>query len=429
MRQSLILSGAFLSSALLAACGGNNTLSSPTSIMPLGAANSPLGLGNVTRGLGSAPLGFGNGARGASNASLPEGVVSSFRQEGTMTTFDDKDAGTGLGSACGSFCGTTALANNDSGDAVGTYSDSNLALHGFIRRSGGHIENFDEPNAGSGAGQGTIAYSINDRGWIAGAYADLNSIWHGFVKKDGTYTTYSDSSGGTGQYQGTETFDINSRGDTAGIYIDSSGVTHGWVCLSSACTNFDPKNSVYTYPCEETCLNSKGFLTGFYEAGTSGPVYGFIRHPSGEITKIRAPHAQVGTVAASINKNGEIGGYYVDSLGSSAVGHSFVRHPDGTFKEFNVRPNSHKDPCASDTVVYSINDDGTTTGVLGHAGGTALGFSRSSDGKVYEFKAGDHTGPCQGTRPSTNNASGEVAGWFTDSNNLNHGFVWTPPGP
>jgi hypothetical protein len=37
---------------------------------------------------------------------------------------------------------------------------------------------------------------------------------------------------------------------------------------------------------------------------------------------------------------------------------------------------------------------------------------------------GAGTSAGQGTRPSTNNLEGDVAGWWIDEYNLNHGFVW-----
>jgi hypothetical protein len=37
--------------------------------------------------------------------------------------------------------------------------------------------------------------------------------------------------------------------------------------------------------------------------------------------------------------------------------------------------------------------------------------------------------PPLATRPSTNNAEGEVAGWYTDAGGLNHGFLWIPGTP
>ena len=65
-------------------------------------------------------------------------------------------------------CGTTALANNDLGDVVGTYTDAGIAQHGFLRYPNGSITSFDAPGAGSGPGQGTVAFAINNAGVVAG---------------------------------------------------------------------------------------------------------------------------------------------------------------------------------------------------------------------------------------------------------------------
>ena len=65
-------------------------------------------------------------------------------------------------------CGTTPLANNDLGEVVGTYTDSGLVQHAFMRAPNGDITSFDAPGAGGGQGQGTVAFTINDAGVIAG---------------------------------------------------------------------------------------------------------------------------------------------------------------------------------------------------------------------------------------------------------------------
>jgi hypothetical protein len=55
------------------------------------------------------------------------------------------------------------------------------------------------------------------------------------------------------------------------------------------------------------------------------------------------------------------------------------------------------------------------------------GFSRSAQGDLAPFDAPHAgTGAGQGTRPSTNNAAGAVAGWVVDANSLYHGFLWQP---
>ena len=73
-----------------------------------------------------------------------------------------------LGSLGPAGCGTTALANNDPGEVVGTYTDAELTQHAFLRAPTGDITSFEAPGQGGGPGQGTVAYSINDAGLIAG---------------------------------------------------------------------------------------------------------------------------------------------------------------------------------------------------------------------------------------------------------------------
>ena len=73
---------------------------------------------------------------------------------------------------------------------------------------------------------------------------------------------------------------------------------------------------------------------------------------------------------------------------------------------------------------------GTITGQYFDASNNAHGFERFPDGQFANFDAPDAApGSTAGTRPSTNNAEGEVAGWYIDAGGLNHGFLWIPGAP
>ena len=84
---------------------------------------------------------------------------------------------------------------------------------------------------------------------------------------------------------------------------------------------------------------------------------------------------------------------------------------------------------------YSINLGGATTGQYIDASNNAHGFERFPDGQFANFDAPDAAPSSRmtfgffGTRPSTNNAEGEVAGWYIDAGGLNHGFLWIPGSP
>jgi hypothetical protein len=197
-----------------------------------------------------------------------------------LIRFDAPGAATVSSPTCAGLCGTTAFANNNAGDIVGSFTDTNVVPHGFLRRPDGRIISFDAPGAGLGAGldQGTIAYGINDLGVIAGQFQDAGNVFHGFVRfPDGSFATFEAPGAGTGAYQGTVAYNINLEGATAGVYFDGSNVEHGFVrSHTGEITTFDPPDSVGTMVCEETCLNLEGAITGFFQ-DASNTIHGFVR--------------------------------------------------------------------------------------------------------------------------------------------------------
>jgi hypothetical protein len=156
---------------------------------------------------------------------------------------------------------------------------------------------------------------------------------------------------------GTYALDITLEGTTAGAYVDEEGVYHGFVRSSlGEITSFDPTGSVFTFVCEETCLNLEGTITGYY-SDASGVIHGFVGEPGGDITTLDAPGASGFTGGASINPEGTITGYFLDS---SSVAHGFVRTRGGDFKTFDVPA----DTGAVQTAAFSINLLGAVTGEL-----------------------------------------------------------------
>ena len=114
----------------------------------------------------------------------------------------------------------------------------------------------------------------------------------------------------------------------------------------------------------------------------------------------------------------------------------FDCHPEG-FKD-NAACRGHRRGPTEDFANFSLNFRarenyiarfvfGALAGSYFDANSALHGFARSSSGTFSEFDAPDAgTGNFQGTRASTNNFEGEVTGWYTDGNNVNHGFVWRP---
>lgn len=353
-------------------------------------------------------------------------------QHPRLIQFDAPGATSTNAPLCLGLCGTTPFANNDEGTVVGTYTDENVVPHGFIRKRDGHIISFDAPGAGlaSELDQGTLPYAINDREVIAGQYQAPDFLYHAFIRwPDGSYESFEAPDAGATAQQvpggptvGTLAYNINSDGTTAGDYFDENSVSHGFVRLRSGrLQEFDPPNSVYTNVCEETCLNREGTATGSF-LDTNSVFHGWLRHADGSIEVFDAPGAgtgeYTGTGPASINDEGEIAGYVITNEGAPIA---FFRHRDGSFVT------NYLFPGALGTIFYSVNRFGVTAGDYLDSNLVFHGISRSSSGEVKVFNAPDAgTGQYQGTRSSTNNARGEVAGWVTDSSGLNHGFVWVP---
>jgi hypothetical protein len=332
---------------------------------------------------------------------------------------------------CAPGCGTQAFANNAEGAVVGNYTDEHVVPHGFLRTPDGHFISFDAPGAGLGhdLDEGTVAYSINDWGVIAGQFQASSQVFYAFIRfPDGSFTVFADPDAGSGPFQGTVAFNINLEGATAGVYFAPNAndvvVEHGFVrSPDGTFTSIDPPGSTGTMVCEETCLNPEGAITGFY-SDQYGGVHGFVRAPNGTITEFDPPGAPTGmgaqyTVAASINPGGTIGGYY---LGSDGGYHGFLRTRGGAFTSFD-------DPNATQgTFPFSINSEGEVTGQYTDANNNH-GFERFPDGTFTNFDAPHAaSGITAGTRPSTNNVEGAVAGWWIDKHGVNHGFVWLPPG-
>jgi hypothetical protein len=60
--------------------------------------------------------------------------------------------------------------------------DASDVNHGFVRASDGTITTFDVPDAGTGPFQGTIPLSNNPVDAITGYYIDANDVTHGFLR-------------------------------------------------------------------------------------------------------------------------------------------------------------------------------------------------------------------------------------------------------
>jgi len=131
-----------------------------------------------------------------------------------------------------------------------------------------------------------------------------------------------------------------------------------------------------------------------------------------------ATGAYQGTAPQDINAAGVIIGFYVTPAGGA---NGFVRAPDGTFTSFAVAG-------AAITVPESINPKGEIAG-YSCFNAFCTSFLRTRGGDLISFEVpGVGGGPGQGALALNINSAGEIAGQYTDGNNVTHGFVRAPGG-
>ena len=347
----------------------------------------------------------------------------------------------GAGNAQGSGLGTQGESINPAGAITGLYADANNVMHGFLRTPQGRLITFDAPGAGTVpnlyfkstpagtyGGQGTYAMSINPEGAIAGSYIDETNLGHGFLlAPDGKFTSFDDPDAGTTAYLGTFAWNINPAGVIAGNYWDAYSVRHGFVRTPNGkFANFDPSGSVSTFVCLAECINPAGAINGYYFTA-DGVAHGFVRSPDGKITEFDVPGAGTeggqGTYSVSINTEGAVTGQYVSS---DNVTHGFVRGRDGRITEFDFLGAGTDGSQYQGTYAEAINDAGEVTGEYTDSNDVQHGFVRTPDGRITKFDApdaGTAAGSYEGTVPLTINAVGEVTGAYFDSNYVLHGFL------
>lgn len=146
--------------------------------------------------------------------------------------------------------GSFFLGINTPGQMVGSYYDSQAALHGFVY-DGKSISIFDCPGSIH-----TEAADISDSGVIVGDYVDSSSHQHGFADKDGVFTSLD--------YPGailTLATGINSSGQVVGFYFDSGGEAQGFLLSNGIYSTIDFPLAVRTVAFG---INDEGDITGAF---------------------------------------------------------------------------------------------------------------------------------------------------------------------
>jgi len=358
----------------------------------------------------------------------------------TFTTFDAPGAGTGKNQ------GTVALGINSARTIAGIYWDASRVAHGFIRAADGTITTFDAPGVGTGKGQGTFPFSIDSAGNVAGTYTSGNSgqpvfggSYHGFLRAaNGAITTF-DVPGAT--CGGTVPSSINT-GVIVGMYWDTNCVYHVFVRATNGTISIFDAPGAGTGDSLGTAaisINSTGTVAGTYSDASNG-FHGFLLAANGTITTFDAPGAGagmgippsnnsvfLGTAGLSIDAAGDVAGTYTDV---NLVAHGFVRSASGTTTAPIDIPGAGTAGTSvfPGTLILSINTAGDVAGAYTDANGVAHGFVRAVNGTITApidvpgaGTAGTSLFP--GTGVSSINDLGDIAGVYSDSKGVFHGFL------
>ena len=189
-------------------------------------------------------------------------------RDGAITTFDDPNAGSGA------YQGTVVTFEegmNEAGTIIGWYVDSSNVQHGYERAPDGTFTTIDGPGP-----LYSLLGGVTPEGAITGYFADVSSVYHGFLYVDGTLTQFDDPQAGTGAGQGTAALTINPAKAITGIYIDANNVLHGFVrSPKDVFTTIDVPGAIATRP--ET-INPADAITGYFVT-RNGVAHGFVRTP------------------------------------------------------------------------------------------------------------------------------------------------------
>ena len=307
--------------------------------------------------------------------------------------------------------GTIPACINMAGTIAGNYRDANNSQHGFVRTADGTITSFDAPGCAY-----TAAVSINNSGVIAGECQDAQYVHLGFVRTpDGAITTFDapDAMGG----QGTQSAAVDAAGTIAGWYVDAHNVSHGFVrTADGAITEFDaPGAGTGSYQGTNVyAINDGGAIVGTTN-GNAG-IRAFTRSPAGIMKSFEVSGAAL-TALVSVNQAGVSAGVYTDSNG---VSHGLV--PDRKARSLHLtclaRPLEEPGRRAS-------TPRGTSPGATPI---TRMAFADSCapGGAITTFNAPGAGPAVSGTAPMSINAAGAIAGSYTNSGDVIHGFVLTP---
>ena len=290
------------------------------------------------------------------------GLINTVASNGYVFTNFDVPLGNGAVS-------TNVNGISNTGQVVGVTFDQNMnLLTSFVGTPPGSF------TALAGVTGGAMAFGVNGAGTVVGGAP-------AFMISGGTYSPLATPPGATSE----TAFGINDNGQVVGQYTNAGGQSPGFLLSGGSFTTINAPSGPDVVNAQG--VNDKGLVVGFY-VGNDGQDHGFTFDSS-------------------------------KSSGSTATGVP-VADP--------VIPPVAGEPGA--TFVFSqilgINDQGIAVGYYGDSTGSQHGFFYNTSTGKYTFLDDPSAAFSNGveiTQITGITNSGEIAGFYSDANGVQHGFV------
>lgn len=239
----------------------------------------------------------------------------------------------------------------------------------------------------------TQANGINRAGVIVGSYVDTAG-GHGFMLQNGVYTTL-DYPGAQYSYA----LGINDKDQIVGL---AEPVGYLFDLNSQSFTPIQYPGALYSYP---VAINNAGATAGYFQS--TKLIYQGFESVNLDFMEIRPPRSTA-TFVTAIDTAGDLFGYA--QINSSYSNFVFRQ---GKFRRINIP--------GSAPFVLGTNPAGTVlvgyyqafSGIVGFAYHNGVLHTLSFPGAITTIASGI-------------NASGDVVGYFIDSSDATHGFLWKP---
>jgi uncharacterized membrane protein len=253
---------------------------------------------------------------------------------------------------------TNLIAVNNLGQFVGTEQDGSNAQHAIFF-DGKRLKLLD-PTGLIGSSPQSFALSINNRGAIAGTYEGTDGAFHGFVREPNGKVDSIDYPGAID----TEAFGVNDFGIVIGVFFDAAGNSHAFTLREGRFRLADLPGGLQTIPFS---INDLGQIVGEFVTTPNTNGFGYLEQPNQHVAFTTAPNSQPqGTLFISINNRDQVLGAYADKSGAVQ---NFLKTGDH-YALFDLPQRLG----ASGVSAQTINDLGDIVGFYSDGNGVQHGF-------------------------------------------------------